>query len=93
MSPNWPHEYPSHLSCLWYIAAPPGQFIQLRLTDLKIEHHTHCVFDRLSIRAGNHHHFTLQISSPHFTLCAGKEFDSPEIKRLCEMVEGPDSPL
>ena len=48
-SPGYPNGYANNLNCLWVITTLPGNRIWLNLTNLDIEGHFTCSFDRIII--------------------------------------------
>uniref|UniRef100_A0A914WPV4 Cubilin n=1 Tax=Plectus sambesii TaxID=2011161 RepID=A0A914WPV4_9BILA len=44
--------YPHNSRCIWVLLAPEGSFIKLNVTDVDIEHHVNCSYDRMSILEG-----------------------------------------
>ncbi|XP_046395167.1 uncharacterized protein LOC124162622 [Ischnura elegans] len=58
-SPNYPHPYPRHISCTWYIMPPQHSRLSIRVIDLDLEEDEDCVHgpccsqDWLSLPIGN----------------------------------------
>ncbi|KAG7527098.1 cubilin [Solea senegalensis] len=53
-SPNYPQNYPQNIDCIWVIAVPNGEAVQLDFEDeFYIEHTQGCMYDYLEVRDGS----------------------------------------
>jgi hypothetical protein len=48
-SPGYPNPYLDDVECVWYLSVPPGFRIILTFTDFKVEDHTNCEFDNVTV--------------------------------------------
>ena len=51
-SPNYPDQYGNGEDCTWRLIAPPGRRIALSFLAFKLESHTNCGYDSLTIYDG-----------------------------------------
>lgn len=45
-----PGNYPDNTRCTWYLMAPPGSVVYVRVTEINIEHSSGCSYDKLKVR-------------------------------------------
>ncbi|XP_021357124.1 cubilin-like [Mizuhopecten yessoensis] len=51
-SPGYPDGYADHLDCVWQLIAQPGYVVWFNVTDINLESHQSCRYDRLSVYDG-----------------------------------------
>ena len=77
-SPNYPHEYPNHANCFWFITGPPGSQIKLNFTDFHLESQERCLYDSLTIFNGSNEDIFEAVGS-NWNILGGLEID----QKLC----------